>query len=184
MPFATDAHAAPQRPQCETLVLVLVSQPFVRMPSQSPKPVEHVYEHTPAEHTGEALAAAGHVFMQRPQCTVLVLRLVSQPFAALPSQSPKPGLHESPQRPAAHEGAALAPEGQTMPHVPQLAALVARSTQLDPQRVSEPQPLTQRPMAESHTGFAPVHATPQAPQFIALSSEASQPLDASRSQSP
>lgn len=78
----------------------------------------------------------------------------------------------------------MAPEGQTIPHVPQLAALELRSTQLDPQRVSVPQPLTQRPIAESHTGLAPEHTVPHAPQFIALSSDASQPFAALPSQSP
>lgn len=81
--------AVAQLPQWFVLVVVLVSQPFATLPSQLPKPEEHVIEQLPAEHVGVPLAdeqAAPHP----PQLPVLVFVFVSQPFAALPSQLPNP----------------------------------------------------------------------------------------------
>jgi hypothetical protein len=73
------------------------------------------------------LAPAAHARPHIPQLVALVLRLVSQPLAALPSQSPKPALQLSPHAPAAHVAVALAPAAHILPHIPQFAALVRRS---------------------------------------------------------
>jgi hypothetical protein len=70
-----------------------VSQPLDALPSQSPKPALQVKSHLPALHVVVALARAGQAFPHIPQCVVDVFTLVSQPLDALPSQSPKPGLH-------------------------------------------------------------------------------------------
>jgi hypothetical protein len=63
VPFAT-VHAFPHMPQCDVLVLVLVSQPFASIPSQLPKPVLHI--------------EIVHVTPHAPQF-VVVRMLVSQP---------------------------------------------------------------------------------------------------------
>ncbi len=57
-----------------------------------------------------------------------MLTSVSQPFAALPSQLPRPALQVNPQTDAVH--VALAPVGaaQARPHIPQLPRLVRVST--------------------------------------------------------
>src|SRR5438094_7416902 len=60
-----------------------------------------------------------------PQLFALVLMLVSQPFAALPSQLPDPALHAAtPHAPAEHAAVPLAAE-HTVPHAPQLLTLLA-----------------------------------------------------------
>jgi hypothetical protein len=45
--------------------------------------------------------------------------LVSQPFSALPSQLPKPGLQRKPHMAMWHVAVALARMGQAFPHIPQ-----------------------------------------------------------------
>jgi hypothetical protein len=84
--------AEPHVPQFSALVCVFTSQPFEAMPSQLPNPALHVPSvHVPEAH--EALAFAGaHGAPQAPQ-SVSVVRLFSQPFAALPSQFANRGLH-------------------------------------------------------------------------------------------
>ena len=81
------AHAAPQRPQLDGVVLRLVSQPLAALPSQSPKPAVQVTPHAPAAQVAVPLVAS-HALPQRPQFATVVARLVSQPLAGLPSQSP------------------------------------------------------------------------------------------------
>jgi hypothetical protein len=66
--------------------------------SQFPKPALHVPNvHVPVVHVALAFANA-QVAPHAPQ-SVVVTRAVSQPFAGLASQSPKPPLHEGAQRP-------------------------------------------------------------------------------------
>ncbi len=79
-----------------------------RSPSQSPKPALQL----PTAHAPEAQAAVAlgtlHARPQAPQCALVLVVLVSQPLAALPSQSPKPALHEAtPQRAARAAGVAV-----------------------------------------------------------------------------
>jgi len=116
--------AVPQLPQFATLAFVLTSQPFVERPSQFANPALHVPSvHVPDGHDSLAFGKL-HVEPHDPQ-SVSVLSDVSQPLAALPSQSPSPGLHvETPQAPATQFGVPL-DDGQTLPHWPQLLMLVA-----------------------------------------------------------
>jgi hypothetical protein len=93
-------------------------------------------------HVVVALARVGQAFPHIPQCEGDSLRLASQPLDALPSQSAKPGLQVKPQLPALHVVVALARVGQAFPHIPQCEGDMLRSTQVVPQRVSEPHPLT------------------------------------------
>jgi hypothetical protein len=119
-----------------------------------------------------------------PQCIVEVCVFVSQPFAALPSQLPKPGLHEpTVQRPLTQAGVPLAVVHR-MPQPPQCSTLVFTSMQLMPQRMVPPeQPEAQVPERLSQTGVLPLHALPQRPQFSGWLSEDSQPFIGLPSQS-
>jgi hypothetical protein len=78
----------PQAPQFATLICVFTSQPFAPAPSQLPNPELQVPRtQLPDAHDSAAFArsqTAPHV----PQLDSVV-RLVSQPLAALPSQLPK-----------------------------------------------------------------------------------------------
>jgi hypothetical protein len=77
----------PQPPQLVRLLLVSVSQPLPLMPSQSLKLPVHTG--TQAPPTQDVLPwAFEQTFPQAPQLAVLVVRFVSQPFAAFPSQLP------------------------------------------------------------------------------------------------
>lgn len=107
-----------QAPQCVVFVAVLISQPFVLVPSQLANvPVHEVISQVPVAHDVFAFGYA-HVTPQPPQL-LRVLRFVSQPFAYKPSQSEKPGLHErTAQLPAVHVGVPLATK-QVIPQPPQ-----------------------------------------------------------------
>jgi hypothetical protein len=106
-----------------------------------------------------AFATGTHARPQVPQCALLVVRLVSQPFIALPSQLPKPRLHTCPQLPLEHMGEAFADAEHATPHEPQCIRLTLVLTQVPPQFVCPAaQPLTQRIAVASHIGVAPEHA--------------------------
>jgi hypothetical protein len=65
---------------------------------------------------------------QRPQFVVLRTMSASQPLALLPSQLPKPAVHETMTHVlAAHPAVALASEHR-VPHIPQLLGLFVRLT--------------------------------------------------------
>lgn len=68
---------------------------------------------------------------------------------AAPSQLPKPLLQVRPHVAAAHRAAAFARAGQTVPQVPQFAALLAVSTHAPLQSVGAP------------TGQLEMHAPPE-----------------------
>jgi hypothetical protein len=90
VPFALE-HDVPQAPQFETLVCVLTSQPFAATPSQLPNPAVQIPRvHEPDAQDSEAFARS-QIAPHEPQFDSVV-RLVSHPFAALPSQLPNPGL--------------------------------------------------------------------------------------------
>jgi hypothetical protein len=85
-------HVVPQAPHDER-VLRLVSQPSVGSPLQFAEPDAQVGVHVPPVQLVEPFAfeqMTPHV----PQLVRLVLRFASQPFEALPSQFPNPGLHD------------------------------------------------------------------------------------------
>ena len=80
-------------PQCNTLPSVLISQPVVTNPSQSSNPASHeVIPQTLPLHDPVAFCGS-HGVLQAPQCALDVVRSVSQPFARLPSQLPRPAAH-------------------------------------------------------------------------------------------
>jgi hypothetical protein len=183
-------HTVPQPPQFVVLVCVFVSQPLVRLPSQFPKFVlQEEIAHALETHAGVALAKL-HTFPHVPQLFTLFVRFVSQPFAPLPSQLPRPEPHdETPQTPATQFG--VPPEGgQMLPQVLQLltSVLVFVSQPLFalPSQFLNPalQVGTQAPAVQVVVPFGLLHVTPQAPQFEVVFSGVSQPLRVLPSQSP
>lgn len=113
------------------------------------------------------------------------MRLTSQPFEKLPSQSAQPALHRKiAQEPAAQVETAFAAE-HVLPHAPQLLTLLRVSTQLAPHRTAGAvHPDRHALTEESHTGLAPEQRCPQAPQLASVPSAVSHPLLARPSQSP
>jgi len=174
-------------PQLLTSVSVDVSQPFEALLSQLPKPELHTGAHAldaqlvvPCEFVHEV----AHV----PQCAVVFVRFVSQPFGPLPSQFPKPPVHEGTHAPAVQGFVPFTTE-HTVPHVPQFEVDVFKlASQPFLTLVSQfPNPLlhTMEQVADEHDGvpFVPLHAAPQEPQFPVLVLRfASQPFEARLSQ--
>jgi hypothetical protein len=90
--------------------------------------------HVPVEQAAVAFANA-HACPHIPQLATSDRTVVSQPFAALPSQSPSPGGHAIPHTPAVHEAVPFVPDGHTIPHAPQFIGSVCVATQRVPQMV-------------------------------------------------
>ena len=75
---------------------------------------------------------AGQAWPQLPQLAAFVVRLISQPFAALPSQLPKPlSQLETWQLPELQLVAALL-SAQLLPHWPQCVLVLRRCSQPSP----------------------------------------------------
>src|SRR5262249_13706378 len=112
-------HVTPHAPQLE-FVRRFVSHPSAYCPLQSAKPVLHVASpHVDLAHAAVPMAAE-HALPHEPQLVTLVVRSVSQPFVATPSQSPSPTEQvEIPQVPLTQLGVPPVAE-QTFPQVLQL----------------------------------------------------------------
>src|SRR5204862_421374 len=118
--------ALPQVPQLASVVLRLVSQPLPTLPSQLPKPaVQAIWQAPPTQLAAPFVVE--QALPQAPQCEVLVLSVVSQPLATLPSQLPKPALQAMPQAPPTQLAAPFAVE-QMVAQVPQWPTSVWRFT--------------------------------------------------------
>jgi hypothetical protein len=109
--------------QLLTLFVVLISQPFVTLLSQLAYPILQVIEHMPPEHDGMPLFVLQPA-PQAPQCRALVFRFVSHPFAAIPSQSPKPVLQLAMVQLPFEQPAVAFASMQTVPHMLQLFTFV------------------------------------------------------------
>jgi hypothetical protein len=111
----------------------------------------HANEQTPAAHvTLLVLAGAPQELPQLPQLAVLVLRLISQPFAGFPSQFANPALQPVTwQTPALHADVAFA-RLHFVPHALQLFGSELKTTQEPRQFVSPAWQLTAQPPDE-HT---------------------------------
>jgi hypothetical protein len=119
------AHTVPQLPQLE-LVVRSSSQPLAWLPSQLPQPAAHdAMPHVPLVHEGTACGKL-HTVLHELHAVAVVFRFVSHPLAALPSQSPKPGLQVCEHTPIAHAAVAFAPAVQAWPHALQFAGSVLR----------------------------------------------------------
>jgi hypothetical protein len=89
-PFAMEQGLS-HPPQCSSLSVVSVSQPFWRSPSQSPNPPLHCTSQAPLEHvTVVTFGPSAHSTPHFPHDATL-FRAASQPLASSPSQSSKPG---------------------------------------------------------------------------------------------
>ena len=182
-------HAAPHAPQFAALLDVFVSHPFVGSPSQSAKGALHArIVHAPAMHAAAACAKE-HVVAHVPQCSTLLDVFVSQPFAGLPSQSPKPALHAPrTQAPPLHDALALG-NAQAWPQIPQFAALVPRSVSQPFAALPSQSPCPAGHIPTAHVPplqIAPVavHACPQLPQLDGFTARStSHPFAALPSQS-
>jgi hypothetical protein len=182
-------HTVPQPPQFDEFVLVLVSHPFVALPSQLPKPALHAGTHAPPLQLVVPLAFV-QTWPQPPQFDELVLMLASQPFEALPSQFAKPALHVGAQAPAVQVVVPLA-FVQELPQEPQSARVVLRFTSqpvdASPSQLPNPelQAIEHEPRAQLGVPFVELQAAPHDPQLPALVSVlVSQPFVALASQLP
>ena len=97
--LAASGHVRPQAPQLAALVRVSVSQPLTALPSQSANPSAQVVWHRLITHAAVAFGPAVHAVPQAPQLAAFARVSVSQPLAALRSQSAKPASHTSPHAP-------------------------------------------------------------------------------------
>lgn len=174
-------HTRPQPPQFETSADVRTSQPSVSLPLQLAKPVSQApTRHAPSTQVAvafEGRQSAPHA----PQCATVVRRLVSQPFEASPSQSPKPRSQVSPHAPPRHAAVALEPPGHAREHDPQAVGSESSAAQRPAQKVVPPlHTLLHEPIEQA----VPVgHRLPQRPQ-LELSADVgvSQPFSALPSQ--
>jgi hypothetical protein len=164
-------HTFPHAPQLFTLVCVFTSQPFEPSPSQLPYPVLHACSvHVRDAHEAVAFARAQTV-PHAPQ-SESVARLASQPFAALPSQSPNPTEQAwRVQVPLKQVGVALA-NVHVFPQAPQLATLPLRfvSHPFDGFASQSPKPEVhatwQAPPAQLGVPLVALQTLPHAPQFV------------------
>ncbi len=112
------------------MLVTSVSQPLLSSMSQLPRPIPQLVEQTPATQVG-APPMLLHRCPQRPQLVMSVAVVVSQPFAALLSQSSRPGRQRATHAPPMHvtscPGAGAA---QRIPQEPQLFGSNATSPQL------------------------------------------------------
>ena len=182
------AQARPQTPQCAGLVWVLVSQPLVATPSQSPKL-------TAQRTTVQALAAQPlAATLARAQMVPQALQLagstvvLAQNVAGVVPQVRSGAAQVAPQTPPEHTW----PAAQALPQAPQLALSLRMSTS---QPLAGLRSQSRKPVAQAATAHTPTahravalgsaHTRPQAPQLAALVwVSVSQPLPAALSQSP
>lgn len=137
--------ASRQTPATQLDVAFEKSQMFPQLPQLfASEPISMQVPPQGTRPAGQAHALAWQVrppvqaLPQAPQFVLLERKSSSQPFAALPSQSPKPVTHEKPQVLAVHVAVAFDGVAQALLQVPQLLTLVVVLTQLPPQEVGVP----------------------------------------------
>jgi hypothetical protein len=181
-------HAVPHAPQLVS-ELREVSQPFVALASQLPKPASHAPRAQAPVAQLAAAFAREHAVPQLAQFASVV-SAVSQPLAASASQLPKLALHvPMVQVPVEQLAAALA-RAHTVPQLAQFASVVSATSQPFESVPSQfPKPALHAEIAQEpveHVGVALLRAqaAPHALQFVSEVSGASQPLLATPSQLP
>jgi hypothetical protein len=182
-------HALPHIPQFASSVRTSVSQPFALMLSQLPQFVSHMpTAHVPVAHDSVARARL-HPVPQLPQFDVVVSD-VSHPSEVVPLQLPQPPLQVvSVHVPDAHDSLAFG-RLQPVPHEPQSERVVSGVSQpllSTPSQLPNPDVHVTRSQvraAQDSTAFGRLHATPQLPQSVKVSSRVSQPFVAFMSQLP
>jgi len=174
------------------VLLMSVSQPVATFPSQSAWPESHLILH--AEATQVPVPPAWlHLLPQLPQLLASSVRLTSQPFAALPSQSLKPGLHaEMAHFEDAHAGVPLA-AAHALPHPAQFFTSVAVLTSHPFAGLPSQSAVlatvhfetSQVELLQASTEPVAAHACPHDPQlFVSVAMWSSQPSEAFLLQSP
>jgi hypothetical protein len=135
--------------------------------------------HAPVAQDSEAWARV-QAAPQAPQFVRLV-KATSQPLAAAPSQSPKPGSHDATaQVRAAQVSSAWARLHET-PHPPQLVRLAREVSQPSAGCLSQSAypasqtPREQVPRGQVSAAWSRSHALPQAPQSVSVSTRTSHP---------
>jgi hypothetical protein len=180
-----------QVPQLLRFVWRLVSQPSAVTPLQLPHPELQVPStQLPVEHDSAALARS-QSWPQAPQLAS-VLRVVSQPLAGLPSQSPVPAAQPHGEQVPATQLVVVPPgQLQTVPQAPQLVELVFLSTSqpllATPSQFKNPVlqvPSVQLPVEHDSLAFARSQMALHAPQLLSVLSAVSQPLAELLSQLP
>jgi hypothetical protein len=164
LPLLT-VHARPQPPQLVTSLPV-----STQLIPQRVWPPTQPLEHMPAR-VSQMGVESEHALPHIPQL-LMVLSGVSQPLAAIPSQSPKPALHMAITHAPAEQPAVALASVHALPHIPQLAALVRVSTSqpLALLRSQLPKPIWQSashvPLSQMATALAPAgQRFPQLPQL-------------------
>ncbi len=172
----------PHMPQFAMPVRTSTSQPSAALPLQLPKPGVHAATvHAPRAHPAVAFGRA-HDRPHMPQWAGVVLVSVSQPFAALPSQSPKPEVQVYLHVPASQLAVLFARDAPGVPHAPQAVTLVRRSVS-QPFAASPSQfakgavqlPTPQTPLRQTGVAFGATQRVPQPPQFSVLDCVSAQP---------
>jgi hypothetical protein len=189
VPLATK-QAMPQPPQLFTSVVVVVSQPFAVLPSQSPLPAAHIdTPHVLFTQAGVP-PCGGQTVPHMAQLLTFDVVLISQPLATLVSQLAKPTLHEIVHIPLMHPGVPLFVL-HPAPQDPQCCVLVFRfvSHPLAATPSQSPNPalhiaIVQPPFEHAAVAFASMQIVPHAPQLFAfVLTFVSQPSPAMRLQS-
>jgi hypothetical protein len=121
VPFCT-VHTVPQPPQFAVLFVVAVSQPLLTLASQLPNPAAHVMPQTPDEQKASPFVEL-QARAQPPQFFALVSVFVSQPFAALPSQSANGGTHDAISHVPVVQVVLAFGRTHSCPHAPQLSGV-------------------------------------------------------------
>jgi hypothetical protein len=177
-------HALPHAPQAVGVVLVFTSQPSAGLPLQSAKPASQAPTvQRPRVHAAVAWASM-HALVHVPHAEAVPLRSVSQPLAAILSQSAKPASQVKPQALMAQVAVAWARAGQALSQAPQLATSFSVRAQMSDARQNVVPVGQLETHSPSEQRVPSAQARPQAPQLVFVLSCASQPLAAIMSQSP
>ena len=169
-------HSLPQAPQL-LLELSEFSQPFRMSPSQSPKVGRQAMAQAPLAQLGVPWLVE-QALPQAPQLSTSVAMAISQPSASLSSlQSAKPASQLPVQRPAVHSGWAMFLLEHARPQPPQCATLVSLlisqpSTTLRLQSAHGARQVAtaQAPLTQPGWALGTLHAKPQLPQWLTLTS--------------
>jgi hypothetical protein len=174
-------HTLPHAAQLPT-VERSVSQPFIGLPSQSPKPAAQLRPQWPAVHTAVLFDPLGHTVPHAPHAAGSLVRSWQSP-----EQLVRPARQVAVHPPDEH----TCPAGHTVPHAPQLALSVWVFTSQPslgaPLQSTKPvshAPIAQWPAVHKSAAWAKLQTLPHAPQLAAVFSAVSQPLVGSPSQSP
>jgi hypothetical protein len=167
------AQFIPQPPQFEVEVVVLISQPFDAMWSQSAKPeLQLAIAHVPPLQVGVAFGVV-QTMLQPPQLLTSVWPLMLQPVVYLPSQFRKPVLQgPRPQTPLLQSAVPFCSE-HTVPHMPQfcveVVVLTSQPSATCRSQSAKPElhtTMVHAPAAQPGVALGVLQTLPQPSQFI------------------